>query len=70
MEGLLVSRSDIDEFYDADREVFTVGDDTAGYVTSVGNLRLFVMRNAGHMVPRSQPEFALEMFRAFLDGDM
>ncbi len=62
--------SDIDEFRDADKDLFRVGGRTAGYVTAAGNLRLVVMRNAGHMVPRSQPEYAYEMFSQFLDGDL
>ncbi len=36
--------------------MYIVNGNTAGYVTASDNLRLFVMRNAGHMVPRSQPE--------------
>ena len=40
----------------------------AGYLTSVQNLRLLAVRNAGHMVPRSKPLVALEMFRQFLNG--
>ncbi len=34
-----------------------MGDETAGYVTTSDNLSVFVMRNAGHMVPRSQPRY-------------
>ena len=41
--------------------------EVAGYLKSVQNLRLFTMRNAGHMVPYSQPEFSLDMFQRFLD---
>ena len=37
--------------------MYYVGDETAGYVTTSDNLSVFVMRNAGHMVPRSQPRY-------------
>ncbi len=61
---------DIEDYYEtADREVMDgEGRDVAGYLKSVGNLRMYVMRNAGHMVPRSQPEYAFDMFSDFLDG--
>ena len=62
---------DIDEYYNTDRTVVRGGDgNTAGYLKSVGNLRMYVMRNAGHMVPRSQPEYAYEMFNNFIDGTL
>merc|ERR1712226_272130 len=48
--------------------VHRVGTETAGYLKSVGNLRQFVMRNAGHMVPWSQPKYAQDVFERFLDG--
>ena len=41
---------------------------TAGYLKTAESLRMFVMRNAGHMVPRSQPEYSLEMFDKFING--
>ncbi len=62
---------DIDAYYQTDREVVRGDDfDTAGYLKSVGNLRMYVMRNAGHMVPRSQPKYAYEMFTNFIDGTL
>ena len=62
--------SEIDNYYSADRSVYRVGIHTAGYLKSVGNLRMFVMRNAGHMVPRSQPEYAQAMFEDFISGNL
>ncbi len=47
-----------------------VNGETAGYLKSVGNLRMYVMRNAGHMVPRSQPVNALAMFTDFINGNL
>lgn len=59
-----------DNYYKTDRSIWTVDGETAGYLKSVDNMRLFVMRNAGHMVPRSQPKFALDMFNKFINGRM
>lgn len=55
-----------DLFYKTEQEPYTVGGDTVGYLKTVKNLRLFVMRNAGHMVPRSQPAYSLDMFDKFI----
>ena len=62
--------SGIDEYYRTERSVYRVGRETAGYLKSVQNLRMFVMRNAGHMVPRSQPEYAQAMFEDFISGNL
>lgn len=59
-----------DKYYKTSQSVWTVQGETAGYLKSVDNMRLFVMRNAGHMVPRSQPKFALDMFNEFINGRM
>ena len=55
-----------DLFYKTEQEPYSVGGDTVGYLKTVKNLRLFVMRNAGHMVPRSQPAYSLDMFDKFI----
>ena len=59
-----------DKYYTTDRRVWSVDGKTAGYLKSVDNLKLFVMRNAGHMVPRSQPKYAQDMFNEFIKGRM
>lgn len=59
-----------DKYYRTKRSVYAVGGETAGYLKSVDNLKLFAMRNAGHMVPRSQPKFSLQMFKDFISGKM
>jgi len=57
------------EYYATDRTVYNGRDgQTAGYLKSVQNLRMFVMRNAGHMVPLSQPMYAQDMFEDFIEG--
>jgi carboxypeptidase C (cathepsin A) len=52
------------------QEPYPVAGETVGYLKTVKNLRLFVMRNAGHMVPRSCPSASLDMFNKFISGRM
>ena len=52
------------------KNYFQVGGETGGYLKSVDNMKLFVMRNAGHMVPRSQPKYSLDMFTKFINNQM
>jgi len=59
-----------EQYYTTERSIWSVGGETAGYLKSVGNMKLFVMRNAGHMVPRSQPKYSLDMFTKFVTGRM
>merc|ERR1712018_1125374 len=58
------------DYLTAESKVHRVGIETAGYVKSVGNLRQFVMRNAGHMVPWSEPKYAQDMFEKFIAGNL
>ena len=41
-----------------------------GYLTQADNLNVLVVRNAGHMVPLSQPVYAQQMIEEFTDGSM
>ena len=62
--------SGLNEYYQTETEVYRVGAAVAGYLKSVQNLRILSMKNAGHMVPRSQPEYAFAMFNEFIDGSL
>ncbi|KAG5880356.1 Venom serine carboxypeptidase [Gonioctena quinquepunctata] len=53
------------EYKTAERYKWYVGDDLAGYVKQAGNLTEVLVRNAGHMVPSDQPQWALEMITKF-----
>ena len=64
------SWSGANSFYDAENEPWRSNGEVAGYLKSVDNLRLFTMRNAGHMVPRSQPAFGQDMFENFIAGTL
>jgi len=44
--------------------------DTAGYVTRADNLYFVRVSNAGHAVPRFQPENSLQLFSQFIDGTL
>ena len=62
------SWSGIAEYYQTTRQVYRFDGQVAGYVKSVRNLRQFVMRNTGHIVPKYQPEHAQAMFFDFIEG--
>ena len=44
--------------------------DVVGYLTQADNLNVLVVRNAGHMVPLSQPVYAQQMIEEFTDGSI
>lgn len=50
---------------DADRKIWRVGPDVAGYITKVDNLSYILVRNSGHMVPADQPKWAFDMINRF-----
>jgi len=66
----MTSWSGANSFYDAKNAPWRSNGEVAGYLKSVDNLRLFTMRNAGHMVPRSQPAFGQDMFENFIAGTL
>ncbi len=43
---------------------------TIGFIKSVGNLRFVGIDDAGHMVPRDQPEWTLLLLERFLNGNL
>ncbi|XP_022831429.1 venom serine carboxypeptidase-like [Spodoptera litura] len=57
------------EYKNAKRSIWKVGDDIAGYVKTAGNLTEVLVRNAGHMVPRDQPKWALNLITRFIKND-
>lgn len=70
MFAQMTTWSGLDEYKVTEKQPVKKNGDTVGYLKSVQNLRLFTMRNAGHMVPRNQPEYSLDMLNDFLDGSM
>lgn len=49
------------QYKTADRMVWKVDGQVAGYVKHAGNLTEVLVRNAGHMVPADQPKWALDL---------
>ena len=59
-------------FRSTERKVYShrQSGETVGYLTQADNLNLLVVRNAGHMVPLSQPVYAQQMIEEFTDGSI
>lgn len=53
------------EYKTADRYIFYVDGEIAGYFKLVNNLLEVLIRDAGHMVPRDQPKWAYVMINTF-----
>ncbi|KAF7288075.1 hypothetical protein GWI33_000128 [Rhynchophorus ferrugineus] len=58
------------EYQTAARHQWIVDSNIAGYVKQAGNLTEILVRNAGHMVPADQPEWALDMITRFSHGSL
>jgi len=54
----------------ASRHPYRYGKELVGYLKKAENLNLLVVRNAGHMVPLSQPAWAQQMIEDFTSGNM
>lgn len=57
--------SSVDEYKKAERHLWTVDGELAGYAKVAGNLTEVMVRNAGHMVPGDQPKWALDLITRF-----
>ena len=53
----------------ADRGIWKVSGNVAGFATSHGHLTFAVVTNSGHLVPTDQPEHALDMVTRFIAGE-
>eukprot|EP01094_Clydonella_sp_ATCC50884_P024833 TRINITY_DN6342_c0_g1_i1.p1 TRINITY_DN6342_c0_g1~~TRINITY_DN6342_c0_g1_i1.p1 ORF type:complete len:428 (-),score=124.05 TRINITY_DN6342_c0_g1_i1:89-1372(-) len=58
----------LEEFLSAQRHVWKVEDKVAGYVKQARSLTYVNVNNAGHMVPSTQPENALDMMSRWITG--
>jgi len=65
-----LSWSGSDAYSKAMREVYYYNREVVGYLTKADNLNLLLVRNAGHMVPLSQPSYAQQMIEEFTSGAM
>ncbi|CAH1183826.1 unnamed protein product [Phaedon cochleariae] len=57
--------SGADQYKMAARYQWRVGKDLAGYVKVAGNLTEILVRDAGHMVPADQPQWAFDLISRF-----
>ncbi|XP_015433612.1 PREDICTED: venom serine carboxypeptidase [Dufourea novaeangliae] len=57
--------SGAEKYKTAPRKLWLVGKDLAGYTKTVDNLTEVLVRNAGHMVPFDQPQWALDLVTRF-----
>lgn len=69
-ENFLRSLTSSDEYKKAPRFIWKVGNDIAGYIKKAGNLTDVLVRNAGHMVPKDQPKWALKMINLFVSNNI
>ncbi|XP_076253677.1 venom serine carboxypeptidase-like [Rhynchophorus ferrugineus] len=61
-----LSFNGIDEYLAAERHIWYVDGEVAGYWKSGGNLTEVLVRAAGHMVPTSQPKWAYDLIYKFI----
>lgn len=54
-----------EKYKKAERKLWFVGSELAGYSKTVDNLTEVLVRNAGHMVPSNQPLWALDLITRF-----
>lgn len=57
-----------EEYKTAKRSIWYHENDIAGFVKKVNNIYEVLVRNAGHMVPSDQPEWALDLITKFTHG--
>jgi len=59
-----------DKYQTAARTSYRYNDELVGYLKKADNLNLLLVRNAGHMVPLSQPAWAQQMLHDFTAQNM
>ncbi|ETN61052.1 vitellogenic carboxypeptidase [Anopheles darlingi] len=57
-----------DDYLKATRHIWRVDGEIAGYAKEAGNLVEVLVRNAGHMVPKDQPKWALDLLMRLTHG--
>jgi len=57
-------------YRNAVRSSYYYGRELVGYLKRADNLRILLVRNAGHMVPLSQPPYAQQMIEQFTAGSL
>jgi vitellogenic carboxypeptidase-like protein len=57
-----------EDFSKAQRKIWRVGKEIAGYAKAFGSFTQLVVRNAGHIVPFDQPGWSFDMINRFTTG--
>jgi len=52
----------------AEKKIWKVGKDVAGYFKKFNNLTYVIVRNAGHILPYDQPKWSFDMINRFTTG--
>nr|CAD7425109.1 unnamed protein product [Timema monikensis] len=60
--------SGADDYRTAERSQWLSGGELAGFVKTAGNLTEILVRNAGHLVPTSQPAWSYDLITRFTSG--
>ncbi|CAG2055192.1 unnamed protein product [Timema podura] len=60
--------SGADDYKTAERSQWLSGGELAGFVKTAGNLTEILVRNAGHLVPTSQPAWSYDLITRFTSG--
>lgn len=58
-----------DEYKWSSRSIWKVGNSIAGYIKCAGNLTEVLVRNSGHMVPKDQPKWSLDLITRFVNNE-
>ncbi|KAF5282410.1 hypothetical protein FQR65_LT14304 [Abscondita terminalis] len=56
---------DAESYKSAERHIWMIDGDVAGYIKEAGNIIELMVRNSGHMVPMNQPKWAQDMITRF-----
>ena len=57
-----------DDYKLVSRSIWKVGNSIAGYIKTAGNLTEALVRNSGHMVPKDQPKWSLDLITKFVNN--
>ncbi|XP_066137703.1 venom serine carboxypeptidase-like isoform X2 [Euwallacea fornicatus] len=57
-----------EEYKTAERQIWKYSNQVAGYIKTAGNLTEALVRDAGHMVPTDQPEWAWDLLTKFINN--
>ena len=54
-------------YHEAERKIWRVNGEVAGYAREVNNFKQIMVRNSGHILPFDQPEWGYDMIQRFIE---